>query len=143
MDGLTGDIGTDSLKLFVALYTGIPYEPEVDTQLPSTAIEVLLAQGKLSADQLNLLEKRIFQVESSVEIVAPAPIIEATNEETLIKGNTTFRNLLDWGLTQQDIEQIIGIAMPQETSNLRDFLVQQGLEFSVYRQKLQQTLDTK
>ena len=146
MVGLTGDIGTDSLKLFVALYAGIPYEPEVDTQLPSTAVEVLLTEAKISAEQLSSLEQRIFQVDSSVEIVAPlppAPIEPTTNEETLIKGNTTFANLLDWGLNEAEIEQVLGTAMPPRASNIRDYLTQQGLEFSVYKLQLQQLVDAK
>lgn len=37
------EIGTDSVRLFVALYLGLPYEPEEGTALPAGAIEALLA----------------------------------------------------------------------------------------------------
>jgi len=40
------EIGTDSVRLFVALYTGLPHEPEADTILPMAAIEVLRAEAK-------------------------------------------------------------------------------------------------
>lgn len=40
------EIGTDSVRLFVSLYTGLPHEPEADTILPMTAIEILRAEAK-------------------------------------------------------------------------------------------------
>ncbi len=40
------EIGTDSVRLFVALYTGLPHAPEADTILPLSAIAVLRAEGR-------------------------------------------------------------------------------------------------
>ncbi len=37
------EIGTDSVRLFVARYLGLPYEPEEGTVLPVGALEILLA----------------------------------------------------------------------------------------------------
>ena len=48
--GVVGDreIGTDSIRLFVALYKGLPYSPEEDTALPDTAWEVLEREAAAS-----------------------------------------------------------------------------------------------
>jgi len=40
------EIGTDSVRLFAALYTGLPHETEGGTILPATAIAVLEREGK-------------------------------------------------------------------------------------------------
>jgi hypothetical protein len=44
------EIGTDAVKLFVSLLTGIPHLPEESTILPYTAIEILREQGKASPE---------------------------------------------------------------------------------------------
>ncbi len=40
------EIGTDSVRLFVSLYTGLPHEPESDTILPDAAFPILRAEGR-------------------------------------------------------------------------------------------------
>ncbi|MDH7484573.1 MAG: hypothetical protein QHH01_08095 [Spirochaetales bacterium] len=40
------EIGTDAVRLFVALYTGLPHTPEESTVLPYSAAEILLREGK-------------------------------------------------------------------------------------------------
>ena len=40
------EIGTGSVRLFAALYTGLPYEADEGTVLPASAIAVLRADGK-------------------------------------------------------------------------------------------------
>ncbi len=46
------EIGTDSVRLFVSLLTGLPHVPEEGTILPIAAVEVLRAEGKGSAEQI-------------------------------------------------------------------------------------------
>lgn len=43
------EIGTDSVRLFVALMAGLPHEPEEGTALPDAAIAFLLQRGKIDA----------------------------------------------------------------------------------------------
>ena len=43
------EIGTDAVRLFVSLLTGLPHAPEGSTILPFSAIEVLRAEGKASS----------------------------------------------------------------------------------------------
>ncbi len=58
LEDVEGDIGTDSIKLFVSLYLGIPFTAEEDTYLPSTAIELLLQEGKITQEEFNELSKK-------------------------------------------------------------------------------------
>ncbi|WP_422478204.1 hypothetical protein [Pleomorphochaeta sp. DL1XJH-081] len=143
-EGLVGDIGTDSVRLFVALYAGLPYEPEEDTFLPSSAMDVLLDEGRISTGEADAFADRIFLVSTVEPVIAPPPVVsEGTSAEAaLVKGNTTFEDLLDWGLTKAQIEVVLGNAMPATGLTVRDYLAQQGLEFSSYKLELQRLLDT-
>lgn len=51
------EMGTDAVKLFVARYTQLPYEPEEDTVIPTSALEILKEIGVLDDEQLEYLEK--------------------------------------------------------------------------------------
>ena len=67
----------------------------------------------------------------------------AAGEDTAIKGKTTFRELISWGLTQEEIEEIIGVPMGPPTQTVRDYFMEQGLEFSTAKEKLQQRIDER
>ncbi len=45
------EIGTDSVRLFVALYKGLPYTLNSSTYLPVSAEEVLLIMGNMTDEQ--------------------------------------------------------------------------------------------
>jgi hypothetical protein len=67
---------------------------------------------------------------------------EHTTEDYKISGQTTFQDLLDWGLTRETIETVAGIAMPDDTSlRLREYLSGNGVRFSEVKAKLQDKLD--
>lgn len=50
------EIGPASVKLFVAYYLGLPYEPAEDAWLPEAAAELLLNKETLSTEQKNYVE---------------------------------------------------------------------------------------
>lgn len=54
----SGSVGTDSVRLFVARYAGLPFEPAETTGLPAAAVTVLDAKGGLSADRIADLKAR-------------------------------------------------------------------------------------
>lgn len=137
-----GEIGTDSLKWFVALYTGLPFTPEEDTYVPRTVIEVLRDSGKIAdADTLARLEAK------SVEPLAPGTVPETivthvvSSSERVIKGNTTYADVISWGVAQQEIEAVLGVPLRSRTENIRDHLTANNLEFSVIKAKLQALVD--
>ncbi len=144
--GLEGDIGTDAVRTFVALYNGVPHEGEEDTVLPSTAVDILLAEGKVSEAVAEDLYASGYRIEGGSVAPAPAPAAEAEDHaeeavDTTIKGKTTFNDLLDWGLTETQIEEVLGVQMGKGTMAVRDFAEDAGEEFSVYKSELQALLD--
>jgi hypothetical protein len=148
-----GEVGTDALRLFVSLYAGLPYLPEETTRLPEPAFAIL--GERLSPADRALLELRIVPMpallppDQNLEALLAAADEEHETEEgdesaladTEIRGRTTFGDLLTWGLTREQIEEVIGMEMPVRASNVRDTLSEAGLEFGIYRDALQQLLD--
>ena len=140
------EVGTDSVRLFVSRYTGLPYTPEETTRLPSSAISVL--KEKLAPADIEALQEisvRIGDLKTSVTggegEESPADSEEHADDAGEIKGKTTFGDLLDWGLTEEQIEEALGFDMGARGTTVRDYLGEKELEFSEYRAKLQELLD--
>lgn len=174
------EIGTDSMRLFVALYLGRPYTPEEDTGLPAQALRLLAEAGKLAPESAAEL-REMYAVEltgaagpaavagvagdqsagtgegtfegstggaSADDLIAAAEAAAqeeaaAESEDTAIKGKTTFRDLMEWGLSEAEIEGIIGMPFGPPTQALRNFFLDRGLEFSTYKDALQERIDQK
>jgi hypothetical protein len=166
------EIGTGSVRLFVAFYTGLPFETS-EEYLLAPAMEVLKEQGNLSEERLAYLQNHVVRMNQVVEPLdstntldsegepsstteggeaaatehIPQPQNPANSEEehdpdeVLIKGKTTFREVLDWGLTQEEIETVLGQAMPNPLVTVKDFCFEQGLEFGTIKTELQTMLD--
>ncbi len=153
--GLPEEIGTSSVRLFVALYKGLPVELDGSFLLPE-AVEILKQQGTLSAEQEAYLAEHtvgtgaveaVEQAPAAVEqpaatATAPAEQPAAAPTEHVqpvgtVTGKTTFQNLLDWGVAQDRIEGVIGEAMPAPQTVIKDYCALKGLEFSTIKTALQ------
>ena len=135
------EIGTGSVKVFVALYSGLPYTISGDEYLPQSAVEILKAKATLTEDQVAFLDTYSVDI-SELRIVEPKITEEhETSTEIVIKGNTTFGNLLDWGIPEGEIEVIIEEKLPATGMTIRDFAIQKGLDFGHIKAPLQAKLD--
>jgi hypothetical protein len=130
------EIGTDSVRLFVALYRDLPYEPEPTTALPGPAVSQLRQLGTLTDGQVALAEERRVDV-STVPAASAVETHTEDSEDRTIKGKTTFGELLSWGLTAEQIEEVIGGSMGARGTAMRDHFTELGIEFSDYKDKLQ------
>jgi hypothetical protein len=138
----TVEVGTDSVRAFVALYRGLPYTPEEDTVLPNPAASQLRALGTLSEDQLAWLEAHRVDI-ADVKPEAVAADHETSNEEDrTIRGKTTFGELLEWGVTKEQIEAILAMPIGARGTAVRDYFIDKGLEFSTYKTQLQELVDS-
>lgn len=137
-----GEVGTDAVRLFTALYIGRPYTPEETTLLPSPALSFL--KEKLSSADFEALREKSVSL-SDIRLEEPAAVEEhaESDEDTAIKGKTTFADLLDWGLSQEEIEGVLGRPMGSRAAAVRDYLMEAGLEFSEYKTALQELVDSK
>jgi len=138
--GLETEIGTSSVRLFTALYTGLPYDLSTDIYLPSRAVDILNALGTLTPEQTAYIEAHRVVLDSApAPETTPAP--EPASTDHLVKGKTTFQELLDWGLPQAVIEGIIGAPLPATSLTIKDYCTSQGLSFETIKAALQAEVD--
>ena len=139
-----GEVGTDAVRLFTAIYSGRPYTPEETTRLPNPAVALL--KDKLSTADFQALQKlsvSLGDLQPAETGTVEAEAVEHSDEEIAIKGKTTFDDLLNWGLTKEEIEGILGMPMGTRATAVRDFTMEKGLEFSEYKDQLQKLLDSR
>jgi hypothetical protein len=148
------EIGTDSVRLFVALFTGLPHEPEADTVLPAAAIPILRSEGKAETSRIDAAAAKAFDPAAGataaptavVPTVSAAPaapqaaaVPAATEHEVKsgeITGKTTFAELKAWGTDMGKVEAIVGGLGP-DSQAVKDYCAAKGLSFSDLKVKLQ------
>lgn len=141
------EIGTDAVRVFVSFWTGLPYEPDEETAVTDAGLALLLEAG--SIDQAKAEELRQFVVAlpggtldlAATEAAAAVASAEEPEEERLVKGNTTFGELKTWGLSVEEIEEIIGVPIGGNGDAMRDFFSAAGIEFSTVKDRLQEAVD--
>ena len=146
------EIGTNSVRLFVAFYSGLPFDTTgQEIYLPQSATDILLAKGNLSADQIAYLEQYTVTLGESAPGTEQEPAVEATpipaesssssSEEYTVKGKTTFGELTTWGVSQATIEQLIGAPMPDPAMTVKDYASANNLDFETLKPALQTEVD--
>ena len=144
------EIGTASVRLFVAYYTGLPFDTtDQEIYLPQSATDILLAKGNLTPGQITYLETYTVIIGESAPVVepdvestpAPAETQSAISEEYTVKGKTTFGELISWGVPQEVIEGLIGTPMPDPAMTVKDYASANGLSFETLKPALQAEVD--
>jgi len=142
------EIGTASVRLFVAYYAGLPFDTtDLEIYMPQSATDILLAKGNLSPEQIAYLEAYTVTLGESVPAVEPvteSTPVEAsstTSEEYMVKGKTVFGDLIAWGVPQETIEGLIGMSMPDPAMSVKDFASANGLDFETLKPALQAEVD--
>ncbi|MFZ5944139.1 MAG: hypothetical protein ACOYVD_08515 [Bacillota bacterium] len=138
------EIGTGSVRMFTAFYNGLPYSLDEEVFLLKPALEILENKGKITREQLAYLRDHILEAAPEALVRSNSDEGEKVTEpEKTIKGKTTFGELLEWGMTLEEIEGIIGKKVPGNLMTVRDFCVENGMEFSVIRGILQEKLNNQ
>ena len=142
IDGVEMEVGTDLVRVFTSLYSGIPYESTETTHLPESALKMLLQSDKLSDEQKTYWEAHTFKLIPAAEAPEGAIIPEEhVEDEIAIKGGTTMGELLDYGLTKEQFKEITGFEMPDDPAlELRDFVTENGLDMETVKTGLENIL---
>ena len=163
------EIGADSVRLFVADYTGLPFTAASDIWLPGSAVDMLKKRGNLTAEQAQYLDAHRIEISGSSAVAdpgtaspaapalektiptaapatgsTPAPAVSKTEpaaDARIVTGSTTFQQVLDWGVKQAAIEKIIEGPMPDPAGIVKDYITGKGLEFAAYKSSLQVEVD--
>lgn len=136
------EVGTGSVRYFVALYKGLPIVTEEDTYLPKTAVEILKSRTELTSEQINYIEKYSVDLPKETIPAAWPDKKETSVVDNTIKGNTTFQELMDWGVLVEDIEKVINDELVDPKTIIKDYASAKGVEFSTLRVPLQELADS-
>ncbi len=83
------------------------------------------------------------EVSSTLDILAEASLTptEHVPEDMTVTGKTTFQQLLDWGISVEVIQNIIGDELPPPSVIVKDYVTGKGMEFTTAKTLLQAELD--
>ncbi len=140
-EGLTVDIGNGSVKTFVALYNNLPFELG-DDYLPKEAVALIQEHNKSLTD-----EQKTYLQTHSVDLKAADTTLASNTEDStieeaettaeeieLVNGSTTFQQVLDAGVTKDQIMQIINSdQVPPTNQVIKDYCNANGLSFSTVK----------
>ncbi len=137
------EIGTGSVRYFVALFKGLPFETDEATYLPDTAVKLLNEKASLTDAQKKALESISVSLKT---VEAPTASTTVSSNEPVktpgtIKGSTTFQEILDWGLSKADIESVMGSPMPDPGKTIKTHAEEKGVEFSTWKDALQELIE--
>ena len=148
------EIGNGSMKWFVALYTGLPFELEDDeeaTYLLHPAVDILKGHADLTAEQIAYLDAHTIEIEiEKTEFNTPkdepqssddAKETERKQDAMVVAGKTTFADLLGWGVPAEKIEALIGGEIPNRLTRVLDYCSDNGLSFGTIKPGLQAEVD--
>ncbi|MFA9377153.1 MAG: hypothetical protein ACERKZ_10435 [Lachnotalea sp.] len=153
------EIGTESLRIFVALYKKLPIDLD-GSFLPKQAAELILQVNEnLSQEQISYLETYAVDVTAinTSEAISPdesstdekvnetetsaAKTSETESTENVVTGSATFQKVLDAGVTKEEIEEILGTSMPPTNQTVKDYCIEVGLSFSDIKKQLNDKID--
>lgn len=156
IEGDMYEVETDTVKVFVSLYSGIPYISEETNHLPRHAVEYLVSEDKLTEEEQDYWTNHTFDLLPFKEEVAEELSKEEANtdyqeseiqkEESLIEpvtivGKTTIAEILSMGIDVKSFEEITGLEIPEDKNvSIRDYAASFGIDFGEIRGKLESFL---
>jgi hypothetical protein len=164
------EIGTGAVRLFVSLYTGLPFEDEEGSVLPDAAIAILAARPGMDGDKLKAYalpgssganqagaatpasQSGSAATPAAAESSAAAGTSAGTGTGSgagtasassgkAVVGKTTYGDLYDWGLTEAQVAAATGFKVGPRTQSVRDAATAAGIEFSTFKTALQALVD--
>lgn len=148
------EIGTGAVRLFVSLYTGLPFEAEAGSVLPESALELLASHPGMDTEALKKFVIPGAMPASVPAMAAPSVTATGTGSGTgsgtgaavsttgrAIAGKTTYGDLYDWGLTEAQVQTVTGFKPGARSQTIREASAAAGIEFSTFKTALQALVD--
>ncbi len=146
LETIDPNLSPHAVALFAALYNGLPFNIEEGVLLPSEAVDILKQQARMTPEQEAFIETHTIKItgvrveptnqSDTAALATPVSTAIPASDKT-ITSKTTFKNLLDWGLSKESIEEIIDAAIPENDMPVRDYIAGKGLEFKSFKDLLQ------
>ncbi len=126
------EVGNEAMQGFVALYNGLDFELE-DIYLTTEGIALLNEHGKLSTEQQGYFESHAVEITE----VSLADVETDSESDGNYSGNTTLQDVINSGITLEEIEMITGIEISEKNILLRDYAEDNGLSYGGLKEDLQ------
>lgn len=139
-----GEIGNESVQLFVALYKNLPIELD-EIYLTKQATDLIMQGNEnLTNEQRDYLGDHTLDINpASISIKTNLDRVstdtsesETEESENVVKGSTTFQTVLDAGVTKKEVEEIINAPMPPLNQTVKDYCIDVGVSFQDVKDKL-------
>ncbi|GMQ63744.1 hypothetical protein [Vallitalea maricola] len=131
------EVGTDSVRRFTALYTGLPYDS--DEILPQQAIDILYTNNKITDSETeSLLENTI--ILPTITDDTSSDSNSASETENVINGKTTVKDVLKYDISLEQLEELIGIKINDQSSTIRDLCQENEISFSTIKNLLNELI---
>ncbi|MGE4453510.1 MAG: 4Fe-4S binding protein [Sphaerochaeta sp.] len=130
------EVGTDSIRLFVSLYTGIPYLAEEGTLLPLSAVQVLELEGKSVDPRFAEIKDHAVSFDLDTSVIPTVP------QDMEITGKTTVKEVLDRGISLSLIEELLG-SVDTPSASIKELAEARGISFSEVKLKIVEALSQR
>ena len=125
------EVGNESMQAFVALYNNLDFELE-DIYLSTEGIALLNEYGKLNAEQQGYFESHGVEI---TEVSLADVEIDSESDDNY-SGNTSLQDVINSGITLEEIETITGISISDTNILLRDYAEDNGLSYGGLKEDL-------
>ena len=108
--------------------------------LPTTAVDILYEEGKITEEMYNELKE--ISIDISEYLIAENITTEETQQENdedseyVIKSTTTVLEVVRWGLSIEELEELIGAGELSENDVIREVCLDNGVSFSEVKEKI-------
>ena len=139
------EIGTDAVRLFTSLWSGIPYDAEETTVLPERAVDILESNRKIDAEKAAELRQTAVDLpeDASGEVISGTASAEDHEvPDRMVRGLTTFGDLKGWGVSEEMWMEEFGEPMGSRAASMKDWADETGIPMSEIKSKAQDMVDS-
>jgi len=141
--GFPVEIGTGSVRYFVALYNSLPIEGSEG--ITKQAVNILYEDNKITFEYYQSLLLEAIDLSGSYQKPAASTGDETPTEEehdsaTSVTGSTTVKQALDMGIPEDILKEYVGNTNNKEAL-IKDLVKSMGLSFGEVRTTLNEYID--
>lgn len=128
------EIGTGSVRFFVMLYTGIESDLVIPEYIPLRGLQYLLENQLITREIYDNYASLTINLNEYLKVYDSGESIDSTTEdehiEPIVKGKTVVQEVIDAGMTKEELEEIMGITIDNRAALIKDLCIENELSFS-------------
>jgi len=139
IDGEIYEVETDTIKVFVSLYTNKPYTSDETFYLPEKAVNYLLRENRLTPEEESYWKTHTFDLDIYARDSHTIQAMAEQSSAASFTGNTTIAGLISMGMDEATFEEITGFEVPEDRNiTIRNFIFAHGLGFDDVSEEIEE-----